>query len=568
MTPQDDAYRRIVIAEADAAAGRVLRGSAPVTGLPAHRELMQRAKLLIAATLTPGSAFAGDPDAIARAEGLVAELAGLQGPSGLFAGGDNVESPPDSAFTVGDVADALALIRTTDDGRLAALAAALDTIARNAAPAMLTGGVHTPNHRWEIAGALARLHRVRPDDALRDRAEEWLAEGVDIQQDGMYSERSVNYAAYVSNPSLTAIADAFGRDDLRAIVARNLESFIGLIRPDGTVETLHSRRQDQREEGFPLSPLLPLYRRYAVELNRGDLAWAADRALAQGVAEPHTALAQLILEPHAGSALPTAAAPPASRRDRWEQSGIVIDTTPRRTLVAYGGSDYGRMRRIRSGLASNPTFLRLSSGEAVLSSARLSRRFFGLGPFRADRIAETPDGLVLEERVEGRYYQPLSARHRRHDGAYDLSDEGRFAAAMSFGERAEDAVTLHTRIEVVPTEAGADLTIAIDGPSVPWSLELAFRPGGRFEGVVPSSDGAHDLRKGFGRYTVGEDAIEFGPGASDGPRGFYHPGEDYSQLGATDAAADPRVFLTGNAPGTARVSLRCSGPRLSPRRER
>ena len=42
-----------------------------------------------------------------------------------------------------------------------------------------------------------------------------------------------------------------------------------------------------------------------------------------------------------------------------------------------------RADRIRSGLACNPTFLRMFAGAAVLDAVRLSRVFFDLGPFRA-----------------------------------------------------------------------------------------------------------------------------------------------------------------------------------------
>ena len=106
-------------------------------------------------------------------------------------------------------------------------------------------------------------------------------------------------------------------------------------------------------------------------------------------------------------------------------------------VVVYGGSDYARHRRIRSGLANDPTFLRLLAGEAVLDSVRLSRTFFGLGPFRAEGLEAAADGsLLLGERVAAGYYQPLPAELRDAGGDYALTDDGRFSAAMAFGDRA------------------------------------------------------------------------------------------------------------------------------------
>jgi hypothetical protein len=527
-----------------------------------HRRLMEHARLFVAAYLWPRSAHSGDAALIAAAGERVRALRVLQGPSGLFVGGDNVDSPPDSSFTVNDLCDALELIAQApaeEQAALADLAAELTAIADAIEPALLVGGVHTPNHRWEISAALARLHRRRPSQALRDRAEQWLAEGVDITPDGVYSERSANYAAFVSNPSLTVIADVFERPDARQAVIRNLESTLGLIHPDDSVETVHSRRQDQLTR-FPLAPYLTAYRRYAIELGRGDFAWAAGRALGGGIPHPSAVLTELLLAPRIGEELPDAS-PPAPQR-AWEQSGLVVDDTAGRRLVVFGGSDYARFRRVRSGLSANPTFLRMFAGDVVLDSVRLSRDFFGLGPFRADRFTPRSDagapGHVLAETVSAHYYQPLDADHRSPSGEYALTDDGRFYGSMSFGDRATDDVSLHTVIDVEPTADGALVSIGIDGPDSPWALELAFRDGGVFEGVAESADGTGLLESGAGRYRVGSAAIAFDAGddyRAEGT-GRYHPGEDYAFLGASDAAAGSRVYLTGRAPGRLVLALR------------
>ena len=64
------------------------------------------------------------------------------------------------------------------------------------------GGVHTPNHRWEICKALAHLHHLWPSRLLLARINDWLGEGIDQDADGEYSERSPNYASEVTNRSL------------------------------------------------------------------------------------------------------------------------------------------------------------------------------------------------------------------------------------------------------------------------------------------------------------------------------------------------------------------------------
>ncbi|MEV5069665.1 hypothetical protein MRBLMI12_001244 [Microbacterium sp. LMI12-1-1.1] len=561
----EDSHFHTVLSEAvaDEVHASLVTAIAPDDG---HRRLMDRAKLFVAAYVWPRSAHAGDPALIDAARESVRALRARQGAGGLFIGGDNVDSPPDSSFTVNDLCDTLHIIGAAPAearNALAALATDLGAIADAVEPALVAGGVHTPNHRWEISAALARLHRRRSSPQLRDRAAEWLAEGIDISPDGVYSERSANYAAYVSNPSLSVIADVLDHDEARAAVIRNLESTLGLIHPDDTVETVHSRRQDQLRR-FPVAPYLTAYRRYAVELGRGDFAWAATRALRAGVVHPGAVLADLLITPLIGEELPDAA-PPAPR-ERWEQSALVVAASPRRRLVVFGGSDYPRFRRVRSGLSANPTFLRMFAGAAVLDSVRLSRDFFGLGPFRADRMvsAPGPDGVLrheLTETVSAHYYQPIDAARRSPSGEYALTDDGRFFGSMAFPDRARDEVRLRTTVEIRPTDDGAVVSIAIDGPDSPWALELAFRDGGRFEGVTTRADGAAVLPDGIGRYRVGDSVIAFDAGdgyAAQGP-GRYHPGEDYAFLGATDAADGQRVYLTGRSPGRLELTLRAEG---------
>jgi hypothetical protein len=446
--------------------------------------------------------------------------------------------------------------------------AALAEIAGAASGSLLTGGVHTPNHRWELCAALARLHRSFPDDRLLDRAEEWLSEGVDIDAEGLYSERSAVYASLVTNPSLLLLAEVLGRTDLQDAVERNLATTLDLIRPDGTVETVHSRRQDQKLS-FPLWPYLPHYRLLAIRTGRGDFARVARLAAADGIDDPDL-LAETLLTPDLCRALPT---PDAEKlpRDRYLPTArLAAHASATAHTVVYGGSDVPEHRRIRSGLACNPTFLRMFAGAAVLDAVRLSRVFFDLGPFRAADMEQVADDRYrLTQTLTTAYYQPLPKDRRRDDGAYRLVDEGRFSAAMAFPDRPQDEVSHTTRVEVDLREDGADLRIDISGPPVPWALELTFRPGGEPQGAVPLGDGRWCLTTEPLTYRVGDDEIRVeaavetgeplaGPDRSDVLR--YDPGQDYTVAGGTDATTGNRVYIGGHGPHTLTVALRARRP--------
>ncbi|WP_330285871.1 hypothetical protein [Streptomyces sp. NBC_00576] len=557
-----------------AAARAADRQAAPLAACPdeepagvAHRALARRVRTLVAAYRSPDSALHGSGQAVAAAMTHLGALRAAQTTTGLFAGGDNVQSPPDSAFTVNDVCDAHVLAAGAGP-ELRDVTAALAEIAGAASGSLLTGGVHTPNHRWELCAALARLHRSFPDDRLLDRAEEWLSEGVDIDAEGLYSERSAVYASLVTNPSLLLLAEVLGRTDLLDAVERNLATTLDLIRPDGTVETVHSRRQDQKLS-FPLWPYLPHYRLLAIRTGRGDFARVARLAAADGIDDPDL-LAETLLTPDLCRALP---APDAEKlpRDRYLPTArLAAHASATAHTVVYGGSDVPEHRRIRSGLACNPTFLRMFAGAAVLDAVRLSRVFFDLGPFRAADMEQLADNRYrLTQTLTTAYYQPLPKDRRRDDGAYRLVDEGRFSAAMAFPDRPQDEVSHTTRVEVDLREDGADLRIDISGPPVPWALELTFRPGGEPQGAVPIGDGRWCLTDGPLTYRAGGDEIRVeaavetgeplaGPDRSDVLR--YDPGQDHTVVGGTDATTGNRVYLGGHGPNTLTVALRARRP--------
>ncbi|MGY5011273.1 hypothetical protein ACWDFR_25175 [Streptomyces sp. 900105755] len=560
----DHEFVRAVALAADRSAA-LLEADPSAEFIGPHRALARRVKTLVAAYRSPESALHGSERAVAAALTHLRALRSLQTASGLFAGGDNVQSPPDSAFTVNDVCDAHVL--AADAGpELADVTAALADIAGAATGPLLTGGVHTPNHRWELSAALARLHRSFPDARLLARAEEWLAEGVDIDADGLYSERSAVYASIVTNPSLLLLAQVLGRTDLLDAVERNLTATLDLIRPDGTVETVHSRRQDQKHP-FPLAPYLPHYRLLAIRTGRGDFARAARLAAADGINDPDL-LAQTLLTPDLRRALPAPAAEKLPRDRYLPAARLAAHVSATAHTVVYGGSDVPEHRRIRSGLASNPTFLRLFAGAAVLDAVRLSRVFFDLGPFRAAATEQLADNRYrLTQTLTTAYYQPLPKDRRRDDGAYRLVDEGRFSAAMAFPDRPQDEVSHTTRVEVDLREDGADLRIDISGPSVPWALELTFRPGGEPQGAVPLGDGRWCLTTEPVTYRVGDDEIRVeaavetggplaGPDRSDVLR--YDPGQDYTVVGGTDATTGNRVYLGGHGPQTLTLTLRAT----------
>ena len=77
-----------------------------------------------------------------------------------------------------------------------------------------------------------------------DRIDDWLGEGIYQDADGLFPERSPNYAR-VEVDSFLTMSRLLNRPALLDPVRKHLLANLYLMQPDGELETVNSRRQDQ-----------------------------------------------------------------------------------------------------------------------------------------------------------------------------------------------------------------------------------------------------------------------------------------------------------------------------------
>lgn len=492
-------------------------------------------------------------------------LAELQRPSGTFRGGDNVDSPPDTAFTVNDLAWAHAALHGPSAPKASSgeFMHELDKVLTAVTPALVSGGLHTPNHRWEIASALTRLWEAGGPASTRERAIEWLAEGVDLQSDGMFSERSANYAAHVSLPSLWTMGRILERPELIAAVDRGSRVQAELTGEDGMVETLASRRQDQFEP-FDGGALHPWFRAHAARTGDRVTARAAQRTAARADADAVLTLLALAVEDPTGCALlpePAASASPGGPElVDLDCSGLVqIDHGISRTTL-FGGTDTARIGRITSGTSCQPVIARFRGRRVAVREVRLSQDFFSLGPVRPgpprrlDADGEGASNLfsyALEAQVGAEYFQPLTPERRDISGRYAFGFNGRFAAAMDFSNRPTNTLSLHTSIRADAGPGKLELRFSFNGPDTAICLLLALDGDDLSSGLRRDEQGRHLLepaetagKPATAQYTLQGDSEQLVITARGdlGGRAFYDPGEAYTFLGASDEP-DGEVLL-------------------------
>ncbi len=274
---------------------------------------------------------------------------------------------------------------------------------------------HTSNHRWAaFAGPLAVVDALFPDPANGVVIEEYLSDGIDIDQDGLYYEERSPVYNEVANYGLLYFVDYWGRKDFLELIARNLRFTLAMRQPNGAAETMFSHRQDRGRAEWRWGDYF-LFRRLAVELNDPAFAQAADELRAQhdGVGEGD--LAAFTPE---GLSVPLryyyddvrlSAADSRARQPLPEDYDLKLRDTPiwrrRRAGVALtvsadkGGHYWDITQGTWGGLQRADAFLSLQAGLVAIDAMKL-RWGTGTCGFRPDTIEYLPDGSARLNYVE------------------------------------------------------------------------------------------------------------------------------------------------------------------------
>jgi hypothetical protein len=430
----------------------------------------------------------------------------------------NFHSNPDMAFILELVCPACELLRSSSLPVYRAIADELGVF--------ITGGIHTPNHRWVVCSALALANALYPNPRYVARIDEWLAETIDLDPDGQYTEKSTTVYSPTVDNSLVHVARLLNRPALYEPVRRNLEMTLFYVHPDGEVVTEASRRQDRNTRGS-MARYYYSYRALALHDGNGRFA-AMCRQIEQTARAQISILPALLTQSDLNRPLPPSA------------------TLPTDYAKVFAYSNLARIRRgARSGtiLASNTTLFSFRKGAAALEAVRCATAFFGKGQFIADALEPVDGRYVLRQKLDGPYFQPLSADQIAHGDHAKMAPNGTLSTDSRALRTRSNIQLLESVITISESAGKFTLEFSITGTDeVPVALELAFRHGGKLTGVTPVAhvNDAFLLSSGMGRYTVGEDTIEFGPGQAS---------HTYTQVrGALPKWDGLSVYLTGLTP--------------------
>ena len=523
----------------------------PVIKLSSFRGVASSITIMTASMSNSGSEYYKSKVLAEKLNEAIDVLLKEQYSDGTLDAGGNRQSPPDTAFILEYICPAAAILKSNKQADLVLLKDKLKKFILNAGEAMVTGGVHTPNHRWVICAALANINSLYPDVRYVRRIDEWLAEGIYINQDGHYSERSGIYSAVIDKALIT-MARLLNRPQLLDIVQKNLTTYFYYTEPNGDLVTVDSKRQDQFMN-LKVTNFYLQYRYMAIRTHNPMFAYMADTienlpeftndVLSNSLAffmENDELRKQISVEGKVANDFEKFFAISNLARIRRGKTSVTL----------FGGNDKPVM--IVSGRSSNPNFLMYRKGDAILKYMRLSTSFFRMGYFSSDGIVKERNKYILKETKEADYYQPLAEEFRKADGDYKLSEspDGRFWNKMDFDSRTKSNVKKQvTVIEITEDNGTLNLDFKVDGPpNVEVTIEMCFKEGSNITGATLDEKKNYFLKSGFGALSTGTDTIQFGPGKGEHLNIENLDSEEYTYHQGSLRTNGEHVYITGFTP--------------------
>lgn len=498
------------------------------------------------------SNFYKDPLLVDLLDKTTDNLIKTQRPDGTINAG-NLESPPDTAFIMEPVCAGVFILSQTEDNALASLMEKIKVFIVKVGAALVVGGIHTPNHRWVLCHALARINQLYPDPSYVSRIDEWLGEGIFIDEDGHYPERSMNYSDVENNAFIT-MGRLLNRPELLDAPRKSLTMTYYYMEPNGDLITTDSRRQDQYSHRSIVGQYLH-FRFLAIHDQDGSFAHIVsmiegfpgfDKVIVNEALFYFMENELLIRD------LPKPTALPTTFEKVFKTSSLARIRREETTVTIFGGVDWPLV--IASGRSVSPNFFSYRKGNSALKYMRMSAGFFSMGYFHSEGLRQEGSSYILHQKLEAPYYQPLPEELRNKEGDYPLtpSIDGRFWSKMAFDQRPVSNVkTLESKISISEDVGKVTLNFEVNGlEGVEVTVELCFDEAGKLSGTTPSSSGedSYFLTDGNGSFENGGDTIRFGPGIKQHERINRLDGEQYSVHFGTLRTNGKHVYLTGKTP--------------------
>lgn len=338
-------------------------------------------------------------------------------------------------------------------------------LAKRISGGLLASGFHTPNHRWVHTAALYMMYNTlhEKDERFIELAKKYLAEKIDIDENGEFSERSAGMYSAISDRALCTIAIEAQMPELFALVKRNLRLVYRFIEKGSLIFTQNSRRKDKGEVGsntlFDFQSYSDICLTAYAETHDLEFLQILKSAMDKRIGnEPiYSPFRIYMLYPELQTlSVDLSSLPPIEEEFHMflPQSGIV--------RVKEKGIVYSILSR-------NPDFLHITVGEISIS-ARICSSFFAKAQFLPDEIEKTGDGTYrMTFCTWADYKLPFDEPPAGSENYWSMDYKSRKSIS-----RCDYGYT----VDLTFTEKGLRLRVQTHGTEkVPFKLEIAVTPG-------------------------------------------------------------------------------------------
>ena len=340
----------------------------------------------------------------------------------------------------------------------------------------LNGGFHTPNHRWvETAGLLTARRALMEagfttyTDKMLEKANRYLAEGIDCDEVGEWSERSAGMYNEHCDRVMLHIYEMTGNEEYYDAAYRNLMLMRYYINGDMSMFTQNSHRKDKGEVGStPMFYKATTYFSDIYVLNYVRAAYLKKdvflASLACDIFDSGTFGARHVLwEIESFLLYPDMAT--------WEFEKV-DGTIPSEYEIYQPKSNIVRKKTKNatfSLIADNPSFMHIDAG-GIHMKMRMCSSFFAVAQFIPQKLEKTDRGYLLQMTAHGEYKLPL-------DDPDGVTTKNYWTIDYK-SRKAIQQIDLEMKIETVFTDEGADFYVSVTGcDKVPTKIEFAVNPG-------------------------------------------------------------------------------------------
>lgn len=488
--------------------------------------------------LNEKSRYYHDPNLLRAMEAALVFIKNCQREDGSFDYPScNFKSAPDTSFCFKRlIATYRLFLKYSKEGELCGLKEGYRQVLIQALNALLEGGFHTPNHRWGITAALmqganlVKEENPKLSERLMSRAGQYLAEGIDGNEEGEYAERSTgNYNAVVNN-AMMAMYEESGDEAYLGYAERNLKMMEYYFDPDDTIFTQNSTRQDQGKADYP-DKYFYQYLYMAAKTGEELFDRAAHKIIKDNMERGDMAPECLhIIMLH-------------DFMEQYEFKGYGFLDTYHKHFKEAGVLRVKTPQFGYSILKGKSAFLFMKFGKTLIY-LKIGESYCDIRNFIPQTLEERDGVCVLTSVAKGWYYLPFKEKQDTTDW-WKMDHKKRELLNNS---------EIRMTVTIRELEDGLEVTVKAEGlDKAPLRVEICVPAGSILENehfYLKAGKGEElVLRDGFLTLRHGEERLSIGPGYGTHEFGGHYSGEEINTAGYT-------IYLNDYTPYERKFSIR------------